>query len=136
MIFNLNKMINNKEQEDDKHKKEKNLKRILSKFVEDNSKDLEEIKNNYIGSGAFGYVAEIKNKGDPKKKFVAKVLERNKEYLNESDIILEFRGPHIVKVIKIYQKYDRRIKVINNKNNMGILYSRCIGALSARGKYI
>ena len=41
-----------------------------------------------------------------------------------------------LKVIKIYQKYDKRIKVINNKNNMGILYSRCIGALSARGKYI
>lgn len=41
-----------------------------------------------------------------------------------------------LKVINIYQKYDRRIKVINNKNNMGILYSRCIGTLRARGKYI
>ena len=100
MIFNLNKMINQDKQEDDKQKK----KRILSKFVGDNSDDLEETKNNYIDSGAFGLVAEIKYKGDSKKKYVAKVSERNKEYLNESDIILEFRGPNIVKFIKIYQK--------------------------------
>lgn len=31
---------------------------------------------------------------------------------------------------------DTRIKIINNKKNMGILYSRSIGALNAKGKYI
>lgn len=31
---------------------------------------------------------------------------------------------------------DKRIKIINNKKNMGILYSRSIGALRAKGKYI
>lgn len=39
-------------------------------------------------------------------------------------------------VIQNYQKKDRRIKILNNKSNMGILYSRCIGTLSARGEYI
>ena len=34
------------------------------------------------------------------------------------------------------QKNDPRIKIINNKKNMGILYSRSVGALSAKGKYI
>ena len=34
------------------------------------------------------------------------------------------------------EKEDPRIKVIKNKKNMGILYSRSIGALSAKGKYI
>ena len=34
------------------------------------------------------------------------------------------------------QEEDPRIKIINNKKNMGILYSRSIGALSAKGKYI
>ena len=34
------------------------------------------------------------------------------------------------------QKEDPRIKIINNQKNMGILYSRSIGALSAKGKYI
>jgi glycosyltransferase involved in cell wall biosynthesis len=31
---------------------------------------------------------------------------------------------------------DRRIKLIKNKRNRGILYSRSIGALNAKGKYI
>ena len=34
------------------------------------------------------------------------------------------------------QNEDKRIKVINNAKNMGILYSRSIGALSSKGKYI
>ena len=34
------------------------------------------------------------------------------------------------------QNEDHRIKIINNKKNKGILYSRCIGSLSAKGKYI
>ena len=33
-------------------------------------------------------------------------------------------------------KEDERIKIVNNKKNMGTLYSRSIGALSANGKYI
>ena len=34
------------------------------------------------------------------------------------------------------QKEDNRIKIINNKKNMGTLYTRCVGTLSAKGKYI
>jgi len=33
-------------------------------------------------------------------------------------------------------KNDSRIKLINNKENRGTLYSRSIGALSAKGEYI
>jgi hypothetical protein len=33
------------------------------------------------------------------------------------------------------QKEDKRIKILNNKRNMGTLYSRCIGALKSKGKY-
>ena len=39
-------------------------------------------------------------------------------------------------VINQLQKEDPRIKIINNEKNMGTLYSRCIGVLSAEGKYI
>ena len=39
-------------------------------------------------------------------------------------------------IIEEMQKEDQRIKIINNQKNMGTLYSRCIGALSAKGKYI
>ena len=31
---------------------------------------------------------------------------------------------------------DKRIKIINNNKNMGLLYSRCIGTLISKGKYI
>ena len=39
-------------------------------------------------------------------------------------------------LIQEIQKGDQRIKIINNQKNKGILYSRCIGVLSAKGKYI
>ena len=39
-------------------------------------------------------------------------------------------------LISKMQIEDKRIKIINNKKNKGILYSRCIGTLSAEGKYI
>ena len=38
--------------------------------------------------------------------------------------------------IREIQKTDPRIKIIANKKNKGTLYSRCIGVLSANGKYI
>ena len=39
-------------------------------------------------------------------------------------------------IIEQLIKEDPRIKLINNQKNMGTLYSRCIGSLSAKGKYI
>jgi glycosyltransferase involved in cell wall biosynthesis len=41
-----------------------------------------------------------------------------------------------VNIIQNIQKSDKRIKLINNKKNMGTLYSRNIGVLHAKGKYI
>ena len=38
--------------------------------------------------------------------------------------------------IEKIQEKDPRIRIIKNKKNMGILYSRSIGALHAKGKYI
>ncbi len=39
-------------------------------------------------------------------------------------------------MIEKIQQEDPRIKIVNNKKNMGILYSRSIGVLSAKGTYI
>jgi glycosyltransferase involved in cell wall biosynthesis len=41
-----------------------------------------------------------------------------------------------LKIINKIKKTDDRIKIINNLKNMGTLYSRSIGALNAKGKYI
>jgi len=39
-------------------------------------------------------------------------------------------------IIEDLQKEDKRIRIIKNKENSGPLFSKSIGALSARGKYI
>ena len=39
-------------------------------------------------------------------------------------------------MVEKIQKEDPRIRIVKNKKNMGILYSRSIGALNAKGKYI
>ena len=40
---------------------------------------------------------------------------------------------HIIEKLKYF---DKRINIINNKRNMGTLYSRCIGCLKAKGEYL
>ena len=41
-----------------------------------------------------------------------------------------------LKIIQIIKKEDKRIGIINNKKNMGTLFSRSIGVLKSRGEYI
>ena len=50
------------------------------------------------------------------------------DFSNDNGITLQ--------VINQLQKEDQRIIIINNRKNMGILYSRCIGVLQSRGEYI
>ena len=57
---------------------------------------------------------------------------------NNLEIILvnDFSTDNSSIIIKNIQNNDKRIKIINNNKNMGILYSRCIGVLNSKGKYI
>ena len=65
---------------------------------------------------------------------------RSVQYQNLSKIeiilINDFSSDSTSKIIKKIIKRDKRIKLINNKKNMGTLYSRCIGVLMAKGEYI
>ena len=58
--------------------------------------------------------------------------------MDEYEIILvnDYSHDNSLEIIQKLQKYDIRIKIINNQKNMGTLYSRSIGALKAKGKYI
>ena len=58
--------------------------------------------------------------------------------LLELEIILvnDFSTDNTLQLLENFQKGDPRIKIIKNKKNMGAFYSRSIGALSAKGKYI
>ena len=58
--------------------------------------------------------------------------------LLDLEIILvnDFSTDNTLSVIEEIKNEDPRIKIINNIKNMGILYSRSIGVLSSKGKYI
>ena len=51
-------------------------------------------------------------------------------------LVNDFSTDDTLSYLEKMQKEDPRIKIIKNKKNMGILYSRSIGTLSAKGKYI
>ena len=55
-----------------------------------------------LGRGGFGLVKEVTYN---KKSYAAKLIKKSKEDdIDESDLIMEFRGPGIVKIIKIFKK--------------------------------
>ena len=58
--------------------------------------------------------------------------------INDYEIILinDYSNDNSFKIIKNLQQFDKRIKIINNLKNMGTLYSRSIGVLKSKGKYI
>ena len=62
------------------------------------------------------------------------------QYQNFTDyeiiLINDFSKDNTSDIIHIKKKKDTRIRIINNKKNMGSLYSRCIGVLFSKGKYI
>ena len=51
-------------------------------------------------------------------------------------MINDFSQDNTSNIINYLKSKDSRIKIINNNKNMGTLYSRSVGALSAKGKYI
>ena len=58
--------------------------------------------------------------------------------MSNYEIILvnDYSSDNTLSVIKNIQNNEPRIKIIQNKKNMGTLYSRCIGTLAAKSKYI
>ena len=62
---------------------------------------------------------------------------QNQNIMNLEIILVDDKSiDYTLSLIKEIQKEDPRIKIISNKKNMGIIYSRCIGTLAAKGKYI
>ena len=58
--------------------------------------------------------------------------------MKDIEIILidDCSNDNSISIIEKYMKEDPRIKLIKNKNNRKILYSKSIGALNSKGKYI
>ena len=58
--------------------------------------------------------------------------------MKDIEIILidDYSKDNSISIIENYMKEDPRIKLIKNKSNRKILYSKSVGALNAKGKYI
>ena len=69
------------------------------------------------------------------KKAVRSIQNQNLSFL-EIILVNDYSTDKTLDIIKSLQKEDFRIILIENKENKGILYSRCIGTLEAKGKYI
>ena len=80
-------------------------------------------------------IIPIYNKEKIIKRTISSIQNQN---MDNFEIILvnDFSTDKTLYVIKDIQINDPRIKIIQNHKNMGTLYSRCIGTLSAKGKYI
>ena len=62
---------------------------------------------------------------------------QNQNILNLEIIIgNDFSNDGSLPLLEQLKKEDSRIRIINNKKNMGTLYTRSIGTLSSKGKYI
>ena len=73
------------------------------------------------------------------KKYILRALKsiQGQNFSNFEIIIVDDGSKFDTKIfIKQFQKEENRIRIIHNKKNMGLLYTRCIGSLSANGKYI
>ena len=59
---------------------------------------------------------------------------------NKTDIeiilVNDFSNDTSLSIITVLQKTNLRSEIINNNKNYGALYSRCVGTLMAKGKYI
>ena len=76
-------------------------KEIIDKILEKNP---EYKLGKKLGKGGFGFVVEIKHKN---KIYAGKLIKKNKnESINEADLITNFKGPGIVKVIKILSEKE------------------------------
>ena len=77
--------------------------KILQRIVDKNKKDDYQIVK-ILGKGGFGLVVEIKIKD---KTYAGKLIRKNVGIgIDEADLILDFRGPGIVKVNRIHSEKD------------------------------
>ena len=74
-----------------------------------------------------------------KEKIIKRTIRsiQNQNFVNYEIILVnDHSSDNTLSTIKNIKKNEPRIKIIQNKKNMGTLYSRCIGTLSSKGKYI
>ena len=96
---------------------------------------IREIPKNKIKSPKISVVIPVYNA----KRFIRRtVRSAQNQNMAEFEIVLvnDVSRDNSLQKMEELAKEDHRIKIINNEKNMGTLYSRCIGALLSKGKYV
>ena len=74
-----------------------------------------------------------------KEKYLRRSIKSiQKQSLKDIEIILVNDGStdNSLEILKEFAKEDSRIKIINNKNNSGLLFTRTMGILNSKGEYL
>ena len=100
---------------------------IKGKLIKDIPKDI-----NLNEKPLISVVIPVYNTKDKIKSVIRSAQNQN---ISNIEIVLvnDFSNDETIKIIDEIKKEDKRIESINNKKNMGTLYSRCIGTLKAKG---
>ena len=107
------------------------------KFI-NNCLKLKLVNHNYFIKATKILISAIVPVYNSEKTIISSVRSIENQNISQIEILLvnDFSSDNSLKLIKNLQNNDPRIIIINNKKNMGTLYSRSIGALKSRGKYI
>jgi glycosyltransferase involved in cell wall biosynthesis len=74
-----------------------------------------------------------------KEKYLSYTLTKlQNQTLKEIEIIAvnDFSSDNSLQILTNFSKNDRRIKIVNNDKNHGLLYSRAMGILYSSGEYL
>ena len=140
-ISNLYRLIRNKPRKEDIYYEEKfpkisesfkNAKNFLKKCLKGILNNITIIKTEKPKISA---VMSFYNNNKTISRAIRSIQNQN---ISNIEIILinDFSTDDSLSIVESIQKNDSRIKIINNKKNMGTLFSRSIGVLSSNGKYI
>ena len=96
---------------------------------------INKIKFNNINETKISVIIPVFNCEKTIKSAIRSIQNQN---MSEIEILLinDFSNDTTLRIIEELNFNDSRIRIINNKKNMGTLYSRCIGVLKAKAKYI
>ena len=105
--------------------------KYLDKCIESHDK----IKHNNINQPKISAIIPLYNCEKTINQSIYSIQYQNFSHF-EIILINDFSKDNTSTIIKDFQQNDKRIKIINNRKNMGTLYSRSIGVLKSKGKYI
>ena len=110
-------------------------KKYLDFCIKDNFKHNNLEEKNYNYQIKISVIIPVYNSKNSIEYSIYSIQNQNfKDY--EIILINDFSKDNSISIIENLRKEDSRIKIINNNKNMGTLYSRNIGVLTSKGKYI